>query len=56
MIDEKMIRYDYGVQRSNLNERGRRLFATAQARALGYGGIAAVARAIRARLAVGSRN
>ena len=45
MIDEKMIRYDYAVLRPNLNERGRRLFAAAQARALGYGGIAAVARA-----------
>jgi hypothetical protein len=45
MIDEKIIRYDYAVLRPNLNERGRRLFAAAQARALGYGGIAAVARA-----------
>jgi len=33
------------VLRPSLNERGRRLFAAAQARALGYGGVAAVARA-----------
>ena len=45
MIDEQVIRYDYAVLRPNLNERGRRLFAAAQARALGYGGVAAVARA-----------
>jgi Rhodopirellula transposase DDE domain len=45
MIDEQMIRYDYEVLRPGLNERGRRLFAAAQARALGYGGVAAVARA-----------
>jgi hypothetical protein len=45
MIDEQTIRYDYEVLRPNLNERGRRLFAAAQARALGYGGIARVARA-----------
>jgi len=45
MIDEAMIRYDYRILRPTLNERGRRLFAAAQVRALGYGGIAAVARA-----------
>src|SRR5437763_11593598 len=45
MIDEQTIRYDYAVLRSSLNERGRRLFAAAQAHALGYGGVAAVARA-----------
>ena len=45
MIDEQTIRYDFEVLRPNLNERGRRLFAAAQARALGYGGIAAVTRA-----------
>src|SRR5262245_46267774 len=45
MIDEQTIRYDFEVLRPNLNERGRRLFAAAQARALGYGGIASVARA-----------
>ena len=45
MINEQTIRYDYEVLRPSLNERGRRLFAAAQARALGYGGVAAVARA-----------
>ena len=45
MIDEQMIRYDYAVLQPNLNERGRRLYAAAQAHVLGYGGIAAVARA-----------
>jgi hypothetical protein len=45
MIDEQTIRYDYEVLRPNLNERGRRLFAAAQAHALGFGGIARVARA-----------
>lgn len=45
MIDEQMIRYDYEVLRPGLNERGCRLFAAAQAHALGYGGVAAVARA-----------
>jgi Rhodopirellula transposase DDE domain len=45
MIDEAMIRHDYTMLRSNLNERGRRMFAAAQVRALGYGGLAAVARA-----------
>ena len=54
MINEQTIRYDYEVLRPSLNERGRRLFAAAQARALGYGGVATVARATgspRARLA-----
>ena len=45
MINEQTIRYDYEVLRPSLNERGRRLFAAAQARALGYGGVATVARA-----------
>ena len=45
MIDEAMIRHDYEMLRASLNERGRRLFAAAQVRALGYGGLAAVARA-----------
>ncbi len=45
MIDEQTIRYDYTVLRPHLNERGRRLYAAAQAHALGYGGIAVVARA-----------
>jgi len=45
MIDEAMIRHDYEMLRPSLNERGRRLFAAAQVRTLGYGGLAAVARA-----------
>jgi DNA-binding transcriptional ArsR family regulator len=45
MIDEAMIRHDYAMLRASLNERGRRMFAAAQVRALGYGGAAAVARA-----------
>jgi DNA-binding transcriptional ArsR family regulator len=45
MIDEAMIRRDYAMLRASLNERGRRMFAAAQVRALGYGGAAAVARA-----------
>ena len=45
MIDEHVIRYDYAVLRPSLNERGRRLYAAAQAHAFGHGGIAAVARA-----------
>src|SRR6266446_1090798 len=45
MIDKVTIRYDYEVRRRSLSERGRRLFAAAQVRALGDGGIAAVARA-----------
>jgi transposase-like protein len=45
MIDEQTIRYDYEALRPALNECGRRLFAAAQAHALGFGGIARVARA-----------
>ncbi|HVP11519.1 MAG TPA: ISAzo13 family transposase [Phycisphaerae bacterium] len=45
MIDENEIRRHYALLSPNLDERGRRLFAAAQVRALGYGGIAAVARA-----------
>jgi hypothetical protein len=45
MIDEELIRHDYEVLRPSLNERGRRMFAAAQVRVLGYGGLAAVARA-----------
>jgi hypothetical protein len=45
MINEQTIRYDYAVLQPSLNERGRRLYAAAQAHALGYGGIAVVARA-----------
>src|ERR1700732_41349 len=45
MIDEAMICHDYAMLRPSLNERGRRMVAGAQARAVGYGGVAAVARA-----------
>ena len=45
MIDEAALRRQYVLLRPNLDERGRRLFAATQAQALGYGGIAAVARA-----------
>lgn len=45
MIDEAALRRQYALLRPSLDERGRRLFAASQAEALGYGGIAAVARA-----------
>jgi DNA-binding transcriptional ArsR family regulator len=45
MIDEDEVRRHYTTLRPSLDERGRRLFAASQVRALGYGGIAAVARA-----------
>jgi len=45
MIDEQSIRRHYDALRPCLDERGRRLFAASQVRAVGYGGIAAVARA-----------
>ena len=45
MIDEAALRRHYALLRPSLDERGRRLFAATQAEALGYGGIAAVARA-----------
>jgi transposase len=45
MHDEEMIRAKYESLRSTLDERGRRLWAGAEARALGRGGAAAVARA-----------
>ena len=44
MIDESPLRVRYEALRSSLNERGRRLNAAAEARAAGYGGIAAAAR------------
>jgi hypothetical protein len=44
MIDENAVRARYEALRSRLDERGRRLFAAAEARTAGYGGIAAVAR------------
>jgi hypothetical protein len=44
MIDESPLRIRYEALRSSLNERGRRLNAAAEARAAGYGGVAAAAR------------
>src|SRR3954468_12579427 len=45
MIDEQAIGERYGALRAVLDERGRRLHAAAEVRVLGYGGLAAVARA-----------
>jgi len=45
MIDETAIRLRYEALRPSLDERGRRLFAAAEARAAGVGGVSAVARA-----------
>ena len=45
MIDETTIRQRYEALRAGLDERGRRLFAAAEARAAGFGGVTAVARA-----------
>src|SRR3954447_12692582 len=45
MINEAALSRQYALLRPSLDERGRRLFAATQAQALGYGGIAAVARA-----------
>ena len=45
MIDETAIRQRYEALRAGLDERGRRLFAAAEARAAGFGGVTAVARA-----------
>ena len=45
MVSEAEIRAKYHVLRHALNERQRRLWAGAEARALGYGGVAVVARA-----------
>src|SRR3954451_16892187 len=44
MIDETRLRHRFEVVRGQLDERGLRLMAAAEARAAGYGGIAAVAR------------
>src|SRR5271163_1917075 len=44
MIDESPLRIRYEALRSTLSERGRRLNAAAEARAAGYGGVAAAAR------------
>src|SRR4051812_31311135 len=45
MIDETRLRQRFEAVRGQLDERGLRLMAAAEARAAGYGGIAAVARA-----------
>jgi hypothetical protein len=45
MIDEASVHRQYELLRPSLDERGRRLFAASQVRALGYGGLALVARA-----------
>src|SRR3712207_9211752 len=45
MIDEAAIRERFEAMRRQLDERGLRLLAAAEARTAGYGGIAAVARA-----------
>lgn len=45
MIDLDLIRWRFEALRGALDERGRRLFVAAEARAAGIGGIAAVARA-----------
>jgi hypothetical protein len=47
MIDESLLRVRYEALRSSLDERGRRLSAAAEAKAAGYGGIAAAARATK---------
>ena len=45
MIDEISIRFRYELLSASLDGRGRRLFAAADARAAGHGGVAGVARA-----------
>src|SRR5450756_459408 len=45
MVDEISIRLRYEAMFARLDERGRRLFAAAEARTAGRGGIAGVARA-----------
>jgi Rhodopirellula transposase DDE domain len=47
MIDESPLRIRFDSVRSSLDERGRRLSAAAEAKAAGYGGIAAAARATK---------
>jgi len=47
MIDENSIRTRYEALRSSLNERGRRLNAAAEAKSVGYGGVAAASRATK---------
>src|SRR4051812_50032461 len=45
MIDERAIEERYAALRDQLDERGRRLYAAAEVRVIGYGGLAAGARA-----------
>ena len=45
MIDEKRIRERFAAVAPHLDERGRRIFAAAEAKTAGYGGIAATVRA-----------
>ena len=45
MVDASAVGERYAAVRRNLNERGRRLFAAAEARTAGHGGISASARA-----------
>ena len=45
MIDETAIRNRFEAMAARLDERGRRLFAAAEARAAGYGGVSSVTRA-----------
>ena len=45
MVNTSAIRERFLAVRPSLDERGRRLFAAAEARTAGYGGISAVARA-----------
>ena len=47
MIDELSLRVRFDALRPSLDERRRRLSAAAEAKAAGYGGIAAVARATK---------
>jgi hypothetical protein len=47
MIDESPLRIRYEAVRSSLDERSRRLSAAAEAKAAGYGGIAAASRATK---------
>src|SRR4051795_5357754 len=47
MIDAKPIRERYTALSPQLDERGRRCFAASEARAAGYGGVAATPRATR---------
>jgi hypothetical protein len=45
MIDEKLIRERFAAVSPHLDERGRRIFAAAEAKTTGYGEIAATVRA-----------